>query len=196
MAPTDSEFNIEPLKQLSSAINGEAVSAAFACGGSIPVTAHHDKTIGSMAGLVNPPVTLRWDSSDNQNAVSKVAFTFQADDEAASAGFNALLDRCQPATFGANGKDVLDETYRKAGKLDNEIFCTDFHPHDCGIVDAVQQILLPSTVPAEQLGFSGAPYGVRAELYKLNVRANVLAMSFPARKTSPRNLHDVCNQLC
>ena len=194
MAPSNSKLNIELLKQLSSAINGEAVNAAFACGGSIPVKAHHDKTIGSMAGLVNPPVTLRWDSSDNQNAVSMVAFPFQSDDEPASASFNALLKRCQPATFGADGKDVLDETYRKAGKLDNEIFCTDFHPHDCGIVDAVQQILLPSTVPVEQLGLGSGSYGIRAELYKLNVRANFPIMSLPIRTMAPRKLHDFCFQ--
>lgn len=180
MASSNSKFNIELLKQLSSAINGEAVSAAFACGGSIPVTSDYDENIGLLAGLVNPPVTVRWDSSYNPAAVSKVAFPIQSDDEAAGANFNALLDRCQPATFGTDGRDVLDETYRKASKLDNEIFCTDFHPHDCGIVDAVQQILLPSTVPAEQLGFSGGPYGVRADLYKLNVRANLTIPSLLA----------------
>ena len=184
MAPSNSKFDIELLKQLSSAIDDEAESADFACGGSIPVTAHQDQNIGSTVGLVNPPVTLRWDLSDNQSAMPKVTFPVQSDDEAASASFNALLDRCQPATFGADGKDVLDETYRKAGKLDNETFCTDFHPHDCGIVDAIQQILLPCTVPVEQLGLGNGSYGVRAELYKLNVRANVFVMSFPARRMS------------
>ena len=29
-----------------------------------------------------------------------------------------LTQACVPATFGVNEKDVLDETYRKAGKLD------------------------------------------------------------------------------
>lgn len=191
MASCDSKFNIELLKQLSFAINGEAARAAFACGGSIPVTAHHNENIESMTGLVNPPVTIRWDSSDNGIASSKVAFPVQSDDEVASASFNALLDRCQPATFGADGRDVLDETYRKAGKLDSGIFCTDFHPHDCGIVDAVQQILLPSTVPARQLGLGSGSYGIRAELYKLNVRANFPPMSLPARGTCATDLHAV-----
>ena len=196
MAPSKSKFDIELLKQLSSAIDDEAVIADFACGGSIPVTTYHDKNIGSKAGLVNPPVTLRWDSPDNQIAVSKVTFPVQSDDEAGSSAFNALLDRCQPATFGADGKDVLDETYRKAGKLDKDIFCTDFHPHDCGIVDAVQQILLPSTVPVEKLGLGTGSYGVRAELYKLNVRPNVFVMSYPARRRSPTKIHDICNERC
>ncbi|KAL9015715.1 MAG: hypothetical protein Q9180_008847, partial [Flavoplaca navasiana] len=64
------------------------------------------------------------------------------------------------ATFGLGNRDVLDEGYRKAGKLDNTAFSTDFHPHDYGIVDAVQQILMPQ---------GGEAHGVRAELYKLNI---------------------------
>ena len=31
-----------------------------------------------------------------------------------------LTQACEPATFGLNQEDVLDETYRKAGKLDPE----------------------------------------------------------------------------
>ncbi|KAJ8453804.1 hypothetical protein ONZ45_g19562 [Pleurotus djamor] len=29
-----------------------------------------------------------------------------------------LTDACEPASFGRNHEDILDETYRKAGKLD------------------------------------------------------------------------------
>ena len=52
--------------------------------------------------------------------------------------FNDLLKACVPATFGLDGEDILDETYRKAGKLDRSQFSTDFRPHHYGIVDARQ----------------------------------------------------------
>ncbi|TFL04312.1 hypothetical protein BDV98DRAFT_312908 [Pterulicium gracile] len=35
-----------------------------------------------------------------------------------------LVDACQPATFGRNDEDVLDESYRKAGKLEPSSFAT------------------------------------------------------------------------
>ena len=35
---------------------------------------------------------------------------------------NQLERACEPATFGRNDEDVLDETYRKAGKMDSDNF--------------------------------------------------------------------------
>jgi len=72
-----------------------------------------------------------------------------------------LAEVCQPAAFGRNGKDVYDESYRKALKLDTTSFCTDFCPYEAGIIDTITQILLP--------GVSTRRRGIRAELYKLNV---------------------------
>jgi len=51
--------------------------------------------------------------------------------------------------------------------MDKESFCTDFHPADCGILEAVGRVL-----GAGFLG-EGGGLGVRAikgEIYKLNVR--------------------------
>ena len=64
---------------------------------------------------------------------------------------------------------MLDESYRKASKLDDTQFPTNFSPYDYGIVDTISQILFPSVAkmtPGE-VGFELR--GVRAELYKLNV---------------------------
>ena len=73
------------------------------------------------------------------------------------------MHACQPATFGHNGKDVFDELYRKATKMDRSAFSTDFCPYEVGIIDTIAQMLLPNTS-------SGAStHGVRAELYKFNV---------------------------
>ena len=82
---------------------------------------------------------------------------------------NALVKVCQPATLGIEGNDILDENYRKAIKLDASMFASSLHPHDYGIIESVQQNLFPKMIPGGQaIGFG--PQGVRAELYKLNVR--------------------------
>jgi hypothetical protein len=99
-------------------------------------------------------------------AGAKICFPSNAYDD--GLGIEMLVQACQPATFGLNGKDVIDDSYRKAGKLDRSEFLTDFHPHDCGIIDSFRQILLPGMIPGGQ-GTGIGTKGVRAELYKLNV---------------------------
>ncbi|EMD42338.1 hypothetical protein CERSUDRAFT_42551 [Gelatoporia subvermispora B] len=70
-----------------------------------------------------------------------------------------LAQGCEPATFGKGGEDVLDETYRKSGKLDVTSFATNFHPQSCGLLSIVRGDLLE--------GDRERP--IQAELYKLNV---------------------------
>ena len=154
------------LRKLSAAVNGHAAAATFACGGSVPIidNATAIQEPGRLA--VSPPITLRWDPATD----TKASITFPPSQEEAHFGehLSALVQACQPATFGIGGRDVLDEGYRKAGKLDVSQFSSNFHPHDCGIVDTVQQILLPSTVRGGlKIGFG--PQGIKAELYKLNI---------------------------
>ena len=161
------------LRKLSAAVNGHAATATFACGGSVPIIpeAAAIKEPGKLA--VSPPVTLRWDATTDTKA--SIAFPpSQIEEVHFSERLAALVQACQPATFGIGGRDVLDEGYRKAGKLDTSQFSSTFHPHDCGIVDTVQQILLPSTVSGGmRIGFG--PPSVKAELYKLNVGILALA---------------------
>lgn len=76
------------------------------------------------------------------------------------AQLHQLADACDAATFGFNEKDVLDESYRKAGKLDRSEFATGFDVHRNGLVDIVRNDLLND----EEVQGS-----IRAELYKLNV---------------------------
>ena len=71
-----------------------------------------------------------------------------------------LAGACDPATFGVNQKDVLDESYRKAGKLDVVNFATKFKLEKSGIMNTVRAALLEGHD-------SNRP--VEAELYKLNV---------------------------
>jgi hypothetical protein len=71
---------------------------------------------------------------------------------------NELYRACKPAEFGRNEENILDESYRKAGKMDLISFATLFDPRDLGIHEQVSKALLTQ---------SHATMDV--ELYKLNV---------------------------
>jgi hypothetical protein len=71
-----------------------------------------------------------------------------------------LSNACQKATFGLNRQDVLDESYRKAGKMDVGKFAIHFSPERLNLIKRVQHGLLSPTDKERK---------VRAELYKLNV---------------------------
>ncbi|PIL34916.1 hypothetical protein GSI_02703 [Ganoderma sinense ZZ0214-1] len=74
-----------------------------------------------------------------------------------------LADTCAPATFGVAGEDVYDESYRKAGKLDNKDFSITFDGRSSRLAEAVRTELLlenPMRVKSQDL---------KMELYKLNV---------------------------
>jgi hypothetical protein len=71
-----------------------------------------------------------------------------------------LSAACDPATFGVHSEDRLDESYRKAGKLDYSDFATRFNPEDSGLINIIR---------SELVGNRNSTKAVRAELYKLNV---------------------------
>ena len=163
---TGQSQNLLLLRRLSRAVDGHAATATFACGGSLPLRNVPVNTIEPGKRSVCSPIKIRWDA-DLDNPAS---ITFPSDGDIAKFNLElkALLQKCQPATFGIGGQDVLDEGYRKASKLDTSSFSTNFHPHDCGIIDSIQQVLMPSTIRGGQ-GIGIGPQGVRAELYSLNV---------------------------
>ncbi|KAI0806929.1 hypothetical protein C8Q74DRAFT_23812 [Fomes fomentarius] len=86
-----------------------------------------------------------------------------------------LAAECQPATFGRNDEDVLDETYRKAGKMDVEDFMLGFDVERAGLIDVVRTCLFPGEEETKP---------VKAELYKLNVYGQ--GAFFKAHKDTPR----------
>ncbi|KAI1528226.1 hypothetical protein PtrSN002B_009315 [Pyrenophora tritici-repentis] len=55
-----------------------------------------------------------------------------------------LLQDAIPADSAVRGKEVTDETYRKAFELDASTFCTNFSPYEAGIIDFIGQGLLPN----------------------------------------------------
>jgi hypothetical protein len=153
------------LDNLRSSLEGYQATANYCLGGSIPIsslpTQSTTEFAASKSPITAPPFALRFDTPSSGGKV-----TFPSSD---SSGLEQLLKACTPATFGSGGKDVLDETYRKAGKLDRANFSVDFHPNDYGILDAIAQTLLPSTYPLGKKEGREEHWGVKAELYKLNV---------------------------
>ena len=156
----------EPLlRELGDLVTAER--AVFCCGGTIRIASGSNciyKHISADAEpLASPPVDIRWDMGkmtlpDVQGAEGTPAIS-------------ELLKGCSPATFGHNGQEVLDASYRQAAKLDSHQFCTSFTPHDFGIIDAVAQTLLPEIAnpPSTARDEFKEHWGVVAELYKLNV---------------------------
>jgi hypothetical protein len=71
-----------------------------------------------------------------------------------------LSKACDPATFGVDQKDVLDESYRKAGKLDTAHFAQKFSLGRSGLINAINSDLLEGHDENKM---------IEAELYKLNV---------------------------
>ncbi|KAF9466898.1 hypothetical protein BDZ94DRAFT_1280580 [Collybia nuda] len=87
----------------------------------------------------------------------------------------SLAGACQPATFGVNQRDVLDEAYRKAGKMDNTDFATTFDLNQARLLDMISAQLLSESKENES---------ITAELYKLNVYGK--DSFFKAHKDTPR----------
>ena len=142
---------------------------SFSCSGSLRIEPEWEKKQGSFDFLLDPPsvppVTIRW---DDEGCIGKVQFPPQ---EHETSKLDQLINHGSPATFGHLGTDVLDESYRKATKLDKSQFSSNFHPHDHGILDAISQTLLP-TVTGLNLPDNthhSENWGLVAELYKLNI---------------------------
>ena len=92
------------------------------------------------------------------------AFTSCLDFSKATDGdLEALAQACDPATFGKNDEDVLDETYRKAGKLDEAHYSTTFDPYSTGLMGALSNRLINKRASTSE------PALIRAERYKINV---------------------------
>ncbi|KAF7288783.1 Fe2OG dioxygenase domain-containing protein [Mycena indigotica] len=79
--------------------------------------------------------------------------------EATEAQLQDLAAACRPATFGRGTEDVLDEGYRKAGKLDCGDFAASLDIGTLNILDEITPDLLDGRGDAV----------ITAELYKLNV---------------------------
>jgi hypothetical protein len=101
------------------------------------------------------PIIVRWGSATSIEKLILPSATNR--DEAVK----KLAAGPQLASFGFQGHDVIDETYRKASKLDTSAISTNFCPYETEMIDVIGQALWPKLPSSSQ--------GIRAELYKLNV---------------------------
>ncbi|KAF7789986.1 hypothetical protein EIP86_000934 [Pleurotus ostreatoroseus] len=104
------------------------------------------------------------------HALGRVDFNDVSEDALAH-----LAQACDPASFGRNGEDVHDESYRKAGKLDRGAFAVDLDLEKSGLMDVIRHNLLDA---------KNSQNAIRAELYKLNVYGE--GSFFKAHKDTPR----------
>ncbi|KAK4891025.1 hypothetical protein LTR27_010356 [Elasticomyces elasticus] len=129
------------IDKLTSALDHEKSKATFAC-----------VAVSSPSPMIQA-LTIRFGPEGSGSTV-----TLPTSGE--STAFGKLLGVCTPASFGKGREAVHDESYRKAAKLDTDAFCSDFCPYTTGIVNIINQLLVPSV---------DRHRSVKAELYKLNV---------------------------
>jgi hypothetical protein len=89
-----------------------------------------------------------------------------------------LTQACDPASFGVNEKEVLDENYRKAGKMDPERFASQLDLVQTDLMKIIRRHLLEGTQSRNH---------IIAKLHKLNVYSTYIIFSFPpAANSMPR----------
>jgi hypothetical protein len=131
-------------------------------GGSIAVEGGGDFPSSSVRV---PPIIIRFDKPDG--STSKVQFPLV--EKRSGSGFQELLRACTPSALGRS------EGSERVGELDVQNFSTDFHPHDCGIIDTIAQTLIPGIERSrlekgkEWVERRDELSEVKAELLRLNV---------------------------
>ncbi|RAH66752.1 2OG-Fe(II) oxygenase [Aspergillus aculeatinus CBS 121060] len=173
----------EACTRLRTAIEDENSSALFACGGSIPVVDRGQAGSGDKAATTTTtsPVQVYWSAARSDSTARKLVLPLDGlVPQSSAAALDDLVAACQPASFGRNGEEILDPSYRLAGKIDPANFASSFHPADFGILQMVENVLLPG-ISEKDLGRdddgskkvmskSARHYRkLHAELYKLNV---------------------------
>ncbi|KAL1981845.1 hypothetical protein VTN96DRAFT_2090 [Rasamsonia emersonii] len=130
----------EACRQLKESIEGERVSASFACGGTIPIRSTSMAVDESSTRRTSLPVHIFWTKEKNSNNARR------------------LLWKGRP---GCAGPELSKGRQAGSGQ-----FASSFNPADFGILENIEQILLPnvSTDLVNSLQFRM----VTADLYKLN----------------------------
>ena len=167
------------IESLRDAISKKPIEHAFTCGGKL---VHVSEDAGDTAGLQK-----RLDETSDSIFTGHVVIRHGVDgagnrlelptSSAQDPQLQKLISACDAAPFGVAGKEVLNENYRKAIKMNTEDFCTDFCPFNIGIIDIINQLLVPSVKTQRS---------VTAELYKLNIYSGPSGL-FKAHVDTPRS---------
>ncbi|RAL14764.1 2OG-Fe(II) oxygenase [Aspergillus homomorphus CBS 101889] len=174
----------EACKQLQSAIEGENQSASFACGGIISV---NKDLVGEMLESdpkTTGPVQVYWSTQKDSTARRLFLPLEEATPQSSSATLRDLVADCQPASFGRGGEDILDPSYRLAGKMEPSNFVSSFHPADFGITQLIEQVLMPGI--SDKCDHALHFRKLHAELYKLNIYSGPSG-HFAAHVDTPRS---------
>lgn len=174
------------LSHLKNAITRCNAATPFSCSGSVDISYARPRNFASAEKPSCPEPVVFW----QKGTVAK-SITFRGPYDAPKPSENRLeemVEDCQPATFGRDGQDVLDEKIRRAGAMNSNGFATNFNPYDCGIVDAVGFKLLPGIVRAGNQP-AVERWGVVAKLYKLNVYSAPSGMFKPHFDTPRGHTH-------
>jgi hypothetical protein len=153
-------------EEIAQALSKFLTTSTYACGGTVKISQLPADTTDTPATVTAvktsaESVTIRWDSA---TLIEKLTLPLSSETDHKTV--EKLVAGTQPASFGYQGQDVIDESYRKASKLDTSAFSTNFCPYEVGIIDVIGQALLPKVPSSSQ--------GIHAELYKLNVRCSSL----------------------
>ncbi len=107
---------------------------------------------------VSQPVTVRWEF---ESAMGVLKFPSSDDDP-----FKLLYENCQLVTPKENRHSNVE--------LHKTDFTTDFHPYDYGIIDTIEQFLLPSILNAPMYSNLARSnyFGVKAELEAMDIRSS------------------------
>lgn len=203
---TEEQKTLDLVQQVLRSFQNDQSGMFFACGGTIPISIANNEAQQSPStadgARTCQPVILHWDpnSTSVPAADCKLQFPLDYSDNKTLHNMQQLLHDMQPATFGYKGENVLDESYRKASKLDPSRFTCNFNPYELGIVDEVARIFLP--------GFKAQENSVekifcepdteliepmkvlRADLYKLNVYTGPSG-HFKAHVDTPRSTEQI-----
>ncbi|KAJ5698904.1 hypothetical protein N7462_000909 [Penicillium macrosclerotiorum] len=146
--------------QLEKLIANEKASATFICGGQIQI--EHNTSVPTHQ--VSRPVRIAWTAKDGSEE-RKLVLPITAYPDSNVERIRQLATDCSAASFGRRHEDVIDPEYRNAGKLDPEQFLSSFHPADFGIIEDVEQFLLPNFISDAENQLPSRK--LTAELYKL-----------------------------
>lgn len=160
--PGDHKAFFESCRQLKGFVEGEQAMASLACGGTIPIAVPGTETTSPTPA----PVNIFWSTSDDSVANKLVLPANGATPESSMDVLQCLIFNCDPASFGRGNQDVMDPEYRKAVKLNSDQFATKSYPVDYGLIEHIEQILLPSICSKEDKTHLRK---LHAELYRFNV---------------------------
>ncbi|KAF7326250.1 Fe2OG dioxygenase domain-containing protein [Mycena kentingensis (nom. inval.)] len=175
----------------------------------IPDARHHIQNLRESLAKTTPytsgvlPVrdddlALYFKTGPGEGDVRTFNFTSATDEQ-----LTALATACSPATFGVDAKDVLDERYRKAGKMDCSQFAASLDIGTLQLLEIISPHLLDGqSSAAEDPQLDSPDYDsegeekekelvvkeektLRAELYKLNVYGP--GSFFKEHKDTPRS---------